>query len=62
MPIINVQMLSGRTAEQKQQLIREIAEGTIRALGVPEQAIRILLTEVEPQHWGVGTISKAEQQ
>lgn len=62
MPIINVQMLSGRTAEQKQQLIRELAEGTIRALDVPEQAIRILLTEVEPQHWGVGTISKAEQQ
>ena len=62
MPIINVQMLSGRTAEQKQHLIRELAEGTIRALGVPEQAIRILLTEVEPQHWGVGTISKAEQQ
>jgi 4-oxalocrotonate tautomerase len=62
MPIINVQMLSGRTAEQKQQLIRELAEGTIRALGVSEQAIRILLTEVEPQHWGVGTISKAEQQ
>jgi 4-oxalocrotonate tautomerase len=62
MPIINVQMLSGRTAEQKQQLIRELAEGTIRALGVSEQAIRILLTEVEPQHWGVGKISKAEQQ
>jgi 4-oxalocrotonate tautomerase len=62
MPIINVQMLSGRTTEQKQQLIRELAEGTIRALGVSEQAIRILLTEVEPQHWGVGTISKAEQQ
>ncbi|HMI20612.1 MAG TPA: 2-hydroxymuconate tautomerase family protein [Sphingomonas sp.] len=62
MPIINVQMLSGRTAEQKEQLIRELAEGTIRALGVPEQAIRILLTEVEPQHWGVGAISKAEQQ
>jgi 4-oxalocrotonate tautomerase len=61
-PVINVQLLSGRTSEQKAALIRELAEGAIRALGVPEQSIRVLLTEVEPAHWGVGARSKADQQ
>jgi len=60
MPMINVQMLSGRTASQKADLIKELADATIRALGVPEEAVRILLTEVEPEHWGIGSRSKAQ--
>ena len=60
MPMINVQMLSGRTASQKADLIKELADATIRALGVPEEAVRILLTEVEPEHWGIGYRSKAQ--
>jgi 4-oxalocrotonate tautomerase len=60
MPIINVQMLSGRTPEQKGALIKELAEATIRALGVPEDAVRIVLTEVETEHWGVGPRTMAD--
>ena len=62
MPIINVQMLSGRTTAQKDALIRELAEAAIRTLGVPEQSIRILLSEVDPHHWGIGTQSKADRE
>ena len=60
MPIINVQMLTGRTREQKRALMRELADGAIRALGVQEQSIRIVLTEIEPAHWGIGGTSKAD--
>ncbi len=61
MPIINVQLLAGRTPAQKRALIRELADGTIRALGVAEQSIRVVLTEVAPEHWGVGGATKAER-
>jgi len=61
MPIINVQMLTGRTPDQKRALMRELADGTIRALGVQEQSIRIVLTEVDPMHWGIGGESKADR-
>lgn len=60
MPIISVKMIKGRTAEQKRALIRELAEGAMRALGAPEQSIRVILAEVEPEHWGVGRRSKAD--
>jgi 4-oxalocrotonate tautomerase len=40
--------------------MRELAEATVRALGVQEQSIRVILTEVEPDHWGIGTTTKAQ--
>ncbi|KTE20662.1 hypothetical protein ATE67_10505 [Sphingopyxis sp. H050] len=60
MPIINASILAGRTREQKRALIRELAEGAQRALGVREDQVRVIITEVAPDHWGVGTISKAD--
>ena len=60
MPVINVQMLAGRTADQKAMLIRELAETTKKVLGVPDEALRIILTEVPPEHWGVGGRSMAQ--
>lgn len=60
MPIINASILAGRTAEQKRALIRELAEGAQRALGVREEQVRVIITDVPPEHWGVGTRSKAD--
>jgi len=60
MPIINIQMLSGRTAAQKSALIVELSEATQRALGVPEEAIRVLVTEVPAENWGVGSRTMAD--
>jgi 4-oxalocrotonate tautomerase len=59
MPIISVKLLKGRTSEQKAMLIKELAEGAMRALKAPEESIRITLIEIDPEHWGVGTHSKA---
>lgn len=60
MPIISVKLLDGRTTDQKRTLIKELAEAAVRALGVPEQSVRVILTEIDAEHWGIGTKSKAE--
>lgn len=60
MPIISVQILSGRTPEKKRALMKELAEAAVRTLGVPEQSVRVILTEIEAEHWGIGTTNKAE--
>jgi 4-oxalocrotonate tautomerase len=52
--VINVQMLSGRTTEQRAILISELAETAKRVLGVPDEALRIILTEIAPENWGIG--------
>jgi 4-oxalocrotonate tautomerase len=60
MPVLSVQMLSGRPPEKKAEYIKALAETTVRVLGVPEHAITIVVTEVDPTHWGTGLRTMAE--
>jgi 4-oxalocrotonate tautomerase len=60
MPAIHVHMLTGRIPEQKKAFIKAIAEVTVDILAVPEDAVRIILTEVAPEHWGIGSRDMAE--
>ena len=60
MPVITVQMLSGRTAAQKSALIAELADVAKRMLDVPDEAIRVLLTEMSAENWGIGGRTMAE--
>jgi 4-oxalocrotonate tautomerase len=62
MPLINVHMLAGRTPDQKRALIAALGEAAKRVLGVPEEALRIILTDVPPEHWGVGCRTMADVQ
>ncbi|HEX7781596.1 MAG TPA: 2-hydroxymuconate tautomerase family protein [Sphingobium sp.] len=60
MPIITVNLLTGRDQEKKRALIRELADATVRTLGVPLASVRVILNEVPPEHWGIGNETKAE--
>jgi 4-oxalocrotonate tautomerase len=62
MPIIHVQLLSGRTAQQKNTFMKEVAAIAMRTLQVPEHAVTIVLTEVECGHWSVGMKSMTDIQ
>lgn len=54
MPIIHVSLIAGRSPEVKRALIAELTEATVRAIGAERQNVRVLLTEVAPEHWGIG--------
>ena len=60
MPIITVQMLEGRTPAQKRNLIEALGQAAVKMIDVPEEAVRVILTEVAPEHWGVGSRSMAD--
>ncbi|HEY0315418.1 MAG TPA: 2-hydroxymuconate tautomerase family protein [Sphingomonas sp.] len=61
MPIITVNLLTGRDRAQKTTLIRALADAAVEALGVPLASVRVILNEVPPEHWGIGNETKAEQ-
>ncbi len=54
MPIVNITLLTGRTAARKAALIRAVTDAVEGSLEVPRDSIRVLLHEVPPEHWGVG--------
>ncbi len=54
MPIVQVNMLEGRSDEQKEALIHEITEAMVRAIGAPRESVRVMIHELPKQHFGIG--------
>jgi len=54
MPLIDVTMIEGRSAEKKRALIKELTDAAERALEAPRASIRVIIREVPAAHWGVG--------
>lgn len=54
MPIITVQMMEGRSPEQKAALIAELTDATHRAVGAPVESVRVVLQEIPKTDFGIG--------
>lgn len=59
MPIIQASIIRGRSAEAKSGFARAVTEAAVAHLGVTTQQVRVLLYEVEPEHWFAGGEAKA---
>lgn len=46
-PIVQIELLEGRTVEQKRQLVAKVTEAITESLGVPADAVRIILRDME---------------
>ncbi|GLV12544.1 4-oxalocrotonate tautomerase [Alicyclobacillus hesperidum] len=60
MPLVQMSILEGRSAEAKRALIREVTDAVVRTLGVQPDAVRVLLYEMPKANWAVGGVSKAD--
>lgn len=60
MPIIQVQVLEGRSNEKIKELIAGITEATVRTLGVTPEQVRVIVQPVPHKFWAVGGITKDE--
>lgn len=58
MPIVQVNMLKGRSDEVKRQVARGITRVMVECAGVAPGAVRVLIQEIEPAHWFVAGESK----
>lgn len=54
MPIIRVEILKGRSQEQKRELVKVLTEETARITGCTPQSIYVVIENVEKDNWGVG--------
>jgi len=61
MPIVHLHILAGRSADLKARACAEVADALERTLAVSRSSIRVLITEVEPEHWSVGGVTKAAE-
>lgn len=51
MPIVNVQMYSGRTQKEKDRLAEAITEDVVKILNVPKEEVIVVFTEAPHGNW-----------
>ncbi|MCL2656270.1 MAG: 4-oxalocrotonate tautomerase [Betaproteobacteria bacterium] len=56
MPFATIQLIEGRTPEQKRAVIEKVTQALVEAVGAPQQSIRVLIQEVPSAHWGIGGV------
>ncbi len=54
MPLIQVQMFTGRTPQQKRDLVRALTDAFVETAGSTPESIDVILTDVEPSDWAQG--------
>ncbi|NQW20235.1 MAG: tautomerase family protein [Chloroflexi bacterium] len=60
MPIVNIALYAGRTAEQKAALAKAITKAISETAGVPDSATTIVFQDVEKSNWAVGGVMASE--
>ncbi|MBM4765166.1 4-oxalocrotonate tautomerase family protein [Bacillus sp. B15-48] len=53
MPFIQVNILKGRSPEKKEKFIKEVSELASDVLDAPIESVRVMINELEPEHWGI---------
>ncbi len=54
MPIIRVQMLAGRSAEQKERLAAALTEAMVTEAGARREGVMVLMEDVAADAWAIG--------
>ena len=54
MPIIRVEMLKGRTEDQKRDLAKQLTDSFVSACGGHKSSINVIITDVEADNWAIG--------
>jgi 4-oxalocrotonate tautomerase len=51
MPVIQITISSGRSVEQKRELVEVLTKETARIMKTSEEKVRILIYEVSKENW-----------
>ncbi|HAU93665.1 MAG: 4-oxalocrotonate tautomerase [Pseudomonadota bacterium] len=60
MPIAHLEILEGRTAEQRAKLISEVTDAISRSIDAPKERVRVIITEIPKANWGIGGVPASE--
>jgi 4-oxalocrotonate tautomerase len=61
MPLIEVTMVAGRSAEQLRALITGLTRAAAEAVDAPVESVRVVIREVPATHWAAGDVTIAER-
>ena len=54
MPTYHVEMMEGRTIEQKKKLVAEITRVSVDVLGGAPDSVDVIITDIKRENWSTG--------
>ena len=61
MPTLRVEMMEGRTPEQKKALVQALTQAVVDTLGSKPESVDILLYDIKRQDWATGGVQWSEK-
>ena len=61
MPLIQVSLIKERSRENLEKLAGELTQAVVRTIGAPQEAVRVILNEVDSDDWFVGGVSQTKR-
>jgi len=62
MPILQVEILKGRTVEQKREMVEKVTDAITETLNCPKEAVRIIIREMEWENFAKAGVLKVDSQ
>ncbi|MBG9390373.1 4-oxalocrotonate tautomerase [Caenimonas aquaedulcis] len=61
MPTIRVELLEGRTPEQKKNLVQALTQAVVDTLGSKPESVDVLLFDIQRADWATGGVLWSER-
>ncbi|MGO2082347.1 2-hydroxymuconate tautomerase [Vagococcus sp.] len=58
MPIVHIELLEGRTQEQKDHLVKDVTEAIVKNTGAQRENVHIVIHDMEKGNYAVGGVTK----
>lgn len=62
MPTLRVELMEGRTPEQKKELVKALTQAVVDTLGSKPESVDILLYDIRKGDWATGGVLWSERQ
>jgi len=62
MPIINIDMIAGRTLDQKRKLVESVTKAVCESIGTSPERVKIKLNDMEPENYAISGKLTADQE
>ncbi|AQP53325.1 hypothetical protein CBF34_04710 [Vagococcus penaei] len=58
MPIVHIELLEGRTQEQKDAMVKDVTDAISKHTGAPKENVHIIISDMEKGNYAVGGVTK----
>lgn len=62
MPIVQIDMLQGRTVEQKREMVKKLTDVIVETANCPPQAVTIVIREMSEENLGTAGMLRVDKQ